>query len=256
MKKIKIYNKDDNIRLYNGDCLDILDKLIEEGIKVGCIITDPPYGTTNCSHDKVINFKKMWERIKKIRNENSCIILFSAEPYTSDLVRSNKKEFKYKKFWKKDRPSAFLNAKRQPLRDIEEIVIFYKKQCTYNPIMTKGKPSHGIGISAGNAYEENSNKNNNYGTFKTIERLGDEKYPRQMMEYSRPHPPIHPTQKPVELIEDLVKTYSNVGDTILDFTMGSGSTGVACKNLNRKFIGIELDEKYFEIAVDRIKKSE
>ncbi|MCQ9627536.1 site-specific DNA-methyltransferase [Cetobacterium somerae] len=178
------------------------------------------------------------------------VILFAAEPYSSNLIRSNQKQYKYKKYWKKDRPSNFLNAKKQPLRDIEEICIFYKKQCTYNPKMTEGKPCNDVGKQAG----KKINKNRNYGNFKLINREDSAKYPRQMLSYSRPHPPEHRTEKPVPLMEDLVETYTNEGDLILDFTMGTGATGIACKKLNRKFIGIEKVEKYFNIARERIEK--
>lgn len=250
------YYLDGGIRLYNGDCLEVMDKLIERGVKVDLILTDPPYEVTQNKWDSIINLDVMWDKINKIKkSENTPIVLFCTQPFTSKLIVSNIKEFKYIKYWHKDRPSGFLNAKKQPLRDIEEIAVFYNKQCTYNPQMWKGTPLHGMG----NKYKEGGNKNNSYGKYNShknpsAEREGDtSKYPRQLMTYSRPHPPVHPTQKPVELLEDLIRTYSNDGDLILDFTMGSGTTGVACKNLNRDFIGIELDEKYFDIAVKRIK---
>ena len=162
---------------------------------------------------------------------------------------SNIRNYKYDWYWKKDRPSGHLNAKKQPMRDIENISIFYSKQTTYKPIMTIGNKSHSIG----KAVNDVTCKNNSlYGDFKRVNRLGNEKYPKQVLEYKRPHPPIHPTQKPTELMEYLIKTYTNENETVLDFTMGSGSTGVAAKNLNRNFIGIEQDENYFNIATDRI----
>ncbi|MGL5724952.1 DNA-methyltransferase [Cetobacterium sp.] len=237
------------IDLYNGDCLEVMEKLINEGVVVDAIVCDPPYGVTNHPDDKVINFRKMWNLINRIKKDDRApIILFSAEPYTSDLIRSNKKNYKYKKFWKKDRPSNFLNATKQPLRDIEEICVFYKKQCTYNPKMTEGKPCNGVGKQLGMSPDKNSN----YRDFKLVGRDDSLKYPRQILEYKRPHPPEHRTEKPVPLMEDLIETYTNEGDLILDFTMGTGATGVACKNLNRNFIGIELNEKYFNIAKERI----
>ena len=165
---------------------------------------------------------------------------------------SNIKNFKYDWVWNKDRPSGHLNAKRQPMRDVENISVFYKKQCTYNPIMTIGKKSNSIG----KAINDITCKNNSvYGDFQRVNREGNEKYPRQILKYSRPHPPIHPTQKPILLMEYLIKTYTNEGDTVLDFTMGSGSTLVACDNLNRNGIGIEKDEAYFKIAEQRLKEN-
>jgi len=239
------------IELYNGDCLEVLDRLIEQGIKVDAIITDIPQEITQNDWDRAIPLEQMWERLYKIRRDSRTpIVLFSNQPFTTDLISSNRKHFKYMRYWHKDRPSGFLNAKRQPLRDVEDIVVFYEKQCLYNPQMVEGKENHSIGKSKDFDIQEN---NNNYGNFKPIEsNNGNMKYPRQLAYYQRPHPPIHPTEKPVDLLGELVLTYSNEGDTILDFTMGSGSTGVSCVNTRRRFIGIELDEEYFKIAENRI----
>ena len=243
----------ENIKLYKGDCLEIMDKLIEQGVKVDAIITDIPQEITQNTWDNIIPFEHMWERTYKIRkSKNTPIILFANQPFTSLLIASNYKHFKVIKYWKKNRPSGFLNAKRMPLKDMEEIAIFYEKQPTYNPIMIEGLPNHSIGKVNG---EKECKNNNNYGNFGRVETEGNLKYPRQLMEYDRSHPPIHPTQKPVDLIEDLIKTYTNEGDTVLDNCMGSGTTGVACKNLNRNFIGIELDPEYFKIAEKRINEN-
>ena len=237
------------IDLKQADCLQVM-KEIPSG-SIDAIITDPPYGTTACKWDSVINFELMWEQLNRIIKPNGAIVLFGSEPFSSALRMSNIKNYKYDWVWNKDRPSGHLNAKKQPMRDIENISVFYKKQCTYNPLMTIGKKSHSIG----KAINDITCKNNSlYGDFKRVNREGHEKYPRQVLKYSRPHPPIHPTQKPVDLIEYLIKTYTNENETVLDFTMGSGSTGVAAKNLNRDFIGIENDANYFEIAKDRINK--
>jgi DNA modification methylase len=237
--------------LYKGDCLEVM-KSIKSG-SVDAIITDPPYGTTACKWDSVIDFKLMWEQSNRIIKPNGAIVLFGSEPFSSALRMSNIKNYKYDWVWEKDRPSGHLNAKRQPLRNVENISVFYKKQCTYNPIMTIGKKSNSIG----KAINDVTCKNNSlYGNFKRVNRKGNKKYPRQVLKYNRPHPPKHPTQKPVALMEYLIKTYTNENETVLDFTMGSGTTGVAAKNLNRKFIGIEQDEKYFKIAEDRINKQE
>jgi site-specific DNA-methyltransferase (adenine-specific) len=234
-----------------GDCLEIMESIKNESIDA--VITDPPYGTTACKWDSVIDFDLMWEQLNRIIKPNGAIVLFGAEPFSSALRMSNINNYKYDWIWEKDRPSGHLNSKKQPLRNVENISVFYKKQCTYNPIMTIGKKSNSIG----KAINEVTCKNNNlYGNFKRVNREGKEKYPRQILKYNRPHPPIHPTQKPVALMEYLIKTYTNEKETVLDFTMGSGTTGVAAKNLNRKFIGIEQDHKYFDIATERINKEE
>ena len=238
------------IELLQGDCLEVM-KEIPDG-SIDAIITDPPYGTTACKWDSVIRFEPMWEQLNRIIKPNGAIVLFGSEPFSSALRMSNIKNYKYDWVWNKDRPSGHLNAKRQPMRDVENISVFYKKQCTYNPIMTIGKKSNSIG----KAINDLTCKNNSvYGDHKRVNREGNEKYPRQILKYSRPHPPIHPTQKPILLMEYLIKTYTNEGDTVLDFTMGSGSTLVACDNLNRNGIGIEMDEAYFKIAEQRIKEN-
>ena len=234
-----------------GECLEEMKSIKNESIDA--IITDPPYGTTACKWDSVINFELMWEELNRIIKPNGAIVLFGSEPFSSALRMSNIKNYKYDWIWEKDRPSGHLNSKKQPLRNVENISVFYKKQCTYNPIMTIGKKSNSIG----KAINDITCKNNNlYRNFKRVNREGNEKYPRQVLKYIRPHPPIHPTQKPVALMEYLIKTYTNKGETVLDFTMGSGTTGVACKNTARDFIGIEMDNKYFKIATEKINKEE
>lgn len=250
------FSNDGKIKLYQEDCFNVMQKLICNGIKIDCVICDLPQNITQNKWDNELDLEKMWDLLLKLRKDKSTpIILFSNQPYTTKLISSNLKMFKYCKYWQKDRPSGFLNAKRQPLRDIEDIVIFYEKQCTYNPQMTEGKPLHSLGT----AYKNKEGKNNNYNSFNSTNELRDErkgtteKYPRQLMKYNRPHPPIHPTEKAVDLIIDLIKTYTNEDDLILDFTIGSGSTAVASKLTNRKCIGIELNEDYFNIAVERIK---
>ena len=230
--------------------------MIEEGIKVSTILTDPPYGTTQNKWDSVIPLDEMWERLNKLIKPNGAIVLFGQGMFTSQLMISQPKMWRYNLIWEKDRPSGFLNAKRMPLRSHEDICIFYKKLPTYNPQFWEGKPLHGMGTK----YKEGNLANNNYGNFPShinpsANREGDtRKHPRSVLKFAKPHPPIHPTQKPIELLEWLIKTYTNENESILDFTMGSGSTGVACINTNRRFIGIELDENYFNIAVDRIKE--
>jgi DNA modification methylase len=249
----------EDIILIQGDCLEEMDKLIEQGIKVNMIFTDIPYGTTNRNKwDEVIPFELMWERIKKLTYDNSAILLFADEPFTSKLICSNLKMFKQRITWDKQLPSGFLNAKKMLLKQTEDICVFYKKPPTYNPQMTDAKPENIRPIS------KEGYTSLNYGghTTKPSEDYDNTKrYPTNLFSFSKVNGEcnnlnrVHPTQKPVPLLENWIKTYTNEGDLVLDFTMGSGSTGVACKNLNRKFIGIELDENYFNIAKERIEKS-
>lgn len=244
------FSEDGNIKLFNGDCLDVMDLLIENGIKVDMILTDPPYGTTKCKWDNVIPFDEMWEKLKSLRNDTTPIVLFGSEPFSSMLRVSSLKEYKYDWVWQKTRPSLFQHANKRPMKDHENIMVFYKKQPKYNLyLIDKSKPTNNYRKNKmGTFLEEGCN---NLDSIQT--KTG---YPRQILTYKMHNVGLfHPTQKPVELLEYLIKTYTNEGDTVLDFTMGSGSTGVACKNLNRKFIGIELDDKYFDIAVNRIKEA-
>ena len=241
-----------NIQLYNGDCLEVMDNLIQQGIKVDAVITDIPYGTTHCKWDSIIPFEDMWKRIKEIRKPTTPIVLFGSEPFSSSLRLSNIKEYKYDWKWEKTQATGFFNAKKQPMRCIEDICVFYQKQCLYNPQKTEGhKP-----VNSYTKYLSTVNKTEVYGKCtKELSGGGNtDRFPRQLLTYPSDKQTcyLHPTQKPLELMEYLVKTYSNENDLVLDFTMGSGTTGVACKKLNRNFIGIELDEKYFNIAKERI----
>lgn len=262
------------MKIYKGDCLEVMEKLIEQGVKVDSIITDIPYGTTKNNWDSVVPFDEMWEKINKIKREKTTpVLLFSDMPFTIKLVNSNLKHWRYTLYWDKQIATGFLNSSWQPLKVIEQIQVFiekpydtiesksdYKKKdrvAKYNPQFSLGKPNH----KKGTKHLEQKNTNNNYNTFVS---LPDEvvikkssngmalKHPKNLISMSKGKPQNHPTEKSIELMEYLVKTYSNEGDTVLDFTMGSGSTGVACKNLNRKFIGIELEDNYFEIAKERI----
>lgn len=237
------------IDLYNGDCLEIMDRLIKQGIKVDAIITDPPYGTTACKWDTVIPFPEMWERLNKLIKPNGAIVLFGSEPFSSALRMSNIKKYKYDWVWEKSKATNFLNAKKQPLRAKENILAFYNSQPTYNPQMSKGE-AYNKGVR-----KEQTN-DDVYGSFKQAEVKSDgDRYPRDVLYFKTAESEgttLHKTQKPVALMEYLIKTYTNENEMVLDFTMGSGTTGLACKKLNRNFIGIELDEKYFNIAEDRI----
>ena len=237
------FNEDKSMRLYNGDCLEVMDRLIETGVKVDCIICDLPYGTTWAKWDLIINFDELWKRYNKIIKDGGAIILFSSQPFTTKLISSNIKEYKYTWYWIKNNKGNFLNAKRQPMRQVEEINVF--KKHNYYPQGLVINES-GVGRSGGCAKHTLAN-------YKSEWEQKFTGYPSNVLYYNVVKKGIHPTEKPVDLLEYLIKTYSEDGDLVLDNCMGVGSTGVACKNTNRKFIGIELDEKYFDIVVDRIK---
>ena len=223
---------------------------------IDMILCDLPYGTTKCSWDVIIPFEQLWEQYNRIAKENAAIVLFGQEPFSSLLRVSNIKNYKYDWIWKKERLTNVFQVKRRPGKVVENISVFYKKQPTYNPQKTKHNGplrSNKIGDNAGFSITQTGG-----GGPKPIEYNDDgTRYPLQVIEFNRDsmyEEKYHPTQKPIELLEYLIKTYTNEGETVLDFTMGSGSTGVACKNLNRSFIGIELDKNYFDIANERIKK--
>ena len=237
--------------LLQGDCLELMEDIPDKSIDL--ILCDLPYGTTRNSWDEVIPFDKLWAQYNRIIKDNGAILLFAQGKFYVNLVSSNMKMFRYDLVWDKELVSGFLNAKRMPLRRHEQVAVFYKHLPTYNPQFTQGKPLH----SKGTAYQTKELTNNNYGDFKATDddRAGStEKYPTSIIKFQKPHPSVcvHPTQKPIELLEYLIKTYTNEGDTVLDNCMGSGSTGVACKNTDREFIGMELDEKYYKIACERL----
>jgi len=246
------------IQLFKGDCLEVM-KQIESG-SVDAIITDPPYGTTACKWDSVIDFELMWEQLNRIIKPNGAIVLFGSEPFTTKLRISDLDNWKYDWIWKKNQPSGQFNASKMPMKAYETISVFYKKQPTYNPQMVERtqnelkRLSHKSieGVSVDTIYGDINRKSLNRYENKT-------KYPTNVITnikcvFNRSSEKVkHPTQKPTELMEYLIKTYTNENETVLDFTMGSGSTGVACVNTNRNFIGIEQDDKYFEIAEQRIK---
>ena len=230
--------KDDQFWLMKGDCLERMNE-IESG-SVDMILTDPPYGTTACKWDSIIPLEPMWEQLKRIIKPEGAIVMTASQPFTTTLIASNMKMFKYCWVWKKSKPTGHLNAKKQPLRTYEDVVVFYDSQCIYNP----------QGIKPTDKVVSRTNRGN-YGECSKTTRQTVTNYPRNIVEFPSIDG-VHQTQKPVELVEYLIRTYTNEGNTILDFTMGSGTTGVACKNLNRKFIGIELDDHYFEIGKNRI----
>lgn len=226
---------------------DIPDKSVD------MVLTDLPYGTTQCKWDSIIPFEPLWKQYNRVIKDNGAIVLFGSEPFTSKLICSNIQNFKYNWIWQKDKATGHLNAKKQPMRTVETISVFYKKQCTYNPQLEK-KPKENIRPAT------TKRKNiDNYGSMDRESVRGipiDMSYPKDILKFrgcfGDKGKSNHPTEKPVELLEYLVRTYTNEDEVVLDNTMGSGSTGVACKNINRRFVGIELEKKYYDIAVKRI----
>jgi len=247
------------IELYNGNCLEVMNQLIKENTKVDAIITDIPYGSTACSWDNIIPFEPMWDCLNNIvKEETSPIILFGSEPFSSMLVCSNINNFKFKWYYKKLIASNFASAKYQPMKHIEDVMVFTKngKTCNYYPIKEERKGGGLQRMKAG--YKSNPVTGEFNGNIKSnrIEKEYTElKYPENVREFNNRaagQRGLHPTQKPIELMKYLILSHTKENETVLDFTMGSGTTGVACKHLNRNFIGIELDENYFNIAKNRI----
>ncbi|QAY18018.1 DNA methylase [Pseudoalteromonas phage C7] len=237
------------INLMQGDCLERM-KEIESG-SVDLILTDPPYGTTACKWDSIIPLEPMWEQLKRIIKPNGAIVMTASQPFTTTLIASNMKMFKYCWVWNKTRPSNFPLAKKQPMKYHEDICVFGIKSPSYYPQMVKGEKVRKKGTNRGYSGFNKGLERDDY-----LEKEYKDFYPSSIYKTSNPNnKTVHPTQKPVDLMEYLIKTYTNESETVLDFTMGSGSTGVAAKNLNRKFIGIELDEGYFNIAKERIKNA-
>jgi len=242
-------------KLYCGDCLEVMKDIKDKSIDM--ILVDLPYGKTQNSKDIVIPFEPLWKQYERIIKDNGCIALFAQGLFTVDLVNSNRKLFRYFLVWNKELSSSFLNSNRMPLRIHEDICIFYKKLCTYNPQFTEGAPLHGKGNKV---FSDNYElKNSNYGNFKIssdIRKGSTQKFPTSILNFKKPHPSValHPTEKSIPLLEYLIKTYSNEGETILDSCFGSCTTGVAAINTHRNFIGIEKDENYFKIGKERIFK--
>ena len=235
----------ENIQLYHGDCLDKMKNIPDKSIDM--ILCDLPYGTTQNKWDSIIPLEPLWEQYKRIIKDNGAILLFGSQPFTTILNYSNISNYRYEWVWIKNNSTGFQLANKRPLKKHELISVFYKKQPTYNPQgLIEYNKTNKRGSMGENWSEMNSN---NY-----IQRWTN--YPTQILEYKYDKQKLHPTQKPVALLEYLIKTYTNEGEIVLDNTMGSGSTGVACVNTNRKFIGIELDKKYFEIAKERIKEAQ
>lgn len=240
------------MQLLHGDTIEHMKNLSDNSVDL--ILTDLPYGTTRNKWDVIIPFDELWEQYNRVIKDNGAIILFGQGLFSAKLIMSNESMYRYSLVWDKILTTGFLNANRMPLRSHEDIIVFYKKLPTYHPQKFKGAPNHGVGKSVGKI----PTTNNNYGNMITTDSdKSGMKYPKSILTFQKDHPSttVHPTQKPLALLEYLIKTYSNTGDVVLDNTMGSGSTGVACVNTGREFIGIELDDEYFEIAENRIKEA-
>ena len=245
------------IKLYKGDCLELM-KTIPSG-SVDAIICDPPYGTTACKWDSAIPFDLMWEQLNRIIKPNKAIVLTASQPFTSALVMSNPKLFKYEWIWQKTRFSGNLNATRMPLKAHESVLVFANTKAPYYPIKTQA-PEHLIDKRKNvnpSIVKDGGTYNGSRGFVNIRKKDDGTRYPTTIQVFKNPNNnSLHPTQKPVELMEYLIKTYTNENETVLDFAMGSGSTGVACVNTFRKFIGIEMDDNYFEIAEKRIEEAQ
>ena len=246
------------IELIHGDCLEEMKKIPDGSIDL--VLTDPPYGTTACKWDTVIPFEPMWEQLKRVTKKNGAIVFTATQPFSSSLVMSNPDMFCYEWVWEKPNGTNFISVNFQPFRVHENILVFSSGAITfvkdktlnmvYNPQKTDGKPyTAKTGVAERRSVHRAGSDMGGYETINTGDR-----HPRTVQRFNT-EKGLHPTQKPVALMEYLIKTYTNEGETVLDFTMGSGTTGVACKNLNRNFIGIELDETYYKIAQKRIHDS-
>ncbi len=239
------------LKLIQGDCISEMKKLIEEGIQVDMVLVDPPYGTTSCDWDILLNIEEMWDCIDKITHDNSAILIFSTEPQASRLRCSNLKLYRYDLYWVKEKPTNFFQVKKRFGKSTENICVFYKKQPKYFPQMRVHEGPLVSNSTSKTHTSVVSGKSN-----KTITPYKDNglRYPNDVLYFNRV--PLrqyeHPTQKPIELLKHLIRSFTEEGDLVLDFTMGSGSTGVACKELNRSFVGIEMDETYYNISSRRM----
>ncbi len=237
-------------KIYNEDCLEGMKKIDDKSIDM--ILCDLPYGTTACKWDVIIPFDKLWEQYHRIIKDNGAIVLTASQPFTSALVMSNINNFKYEWIWNKVKPSGHLNAKKQPMKEHENILVFCVGKCKYNPQGTiqlnKKQTKSNSNTTIGNGYST-FGKNNKT----TIQTIGN--YPRTILKYNKLGKPIHPTQKPVALFEYLIKTYTNEDDLVLDNCAGSGTTAIACINTKRNYIGFEMDKHYCDIANERIHKT-
>lgn len=247
-----------SIELMQGDCLEEMKKIPDGSIDL--VLTDPPYGTTACKWDTVIPFEPMWEQLKRVTKKNGAIIFTASQPFTSVLVCSNLDMFKYSWIYKKRCASNFAQAKYAPMKEHEDVLVFAEGKVNYYPIKEErqGSGAERVKHSFSDATRHKSGEFVGAMSGEYNEIADELRYPSSVQEFNnraRGDRGFHPTQKPVALMEYLIKTYTNEGETVLDFTMGSGTTGVACQNLSRNFIGIELDATYFQIAKDRIENT-
>lgn len=250
MIEFKAENKteDELIDLRLGDCIEVMNSIPNESVDL--ILCDLPYGTTENDFDKPLDLKELWKQYDRIIKKNGAILLFAQSPFDKILGCSNLKDLRYEWVWQKTKSTGFMNAKKMPLKSHEMILVFYKKLPTYNPQGVK----HGVALKTGRSRKGNSRNYGKTGCGNPEYIQTTTNYPKDIIQFSNPSNKghLHPTQKPVALLEYLIKTYTNEEETVLDNCMGSGSTGVACINTNRRFIGIEIDEGYFEIAKKRI----
>lgn len=240
-----------NMEIYNTDCLEDqgLCKLADKSIDM--ILCDPPYAITANKWDKPLDLEKMFKEYDRIIKDNGAIVLFGNQPFTTDLINAYRKNFRYSLVWDKNQGTDFFNCSRKPLKSHEDIIVFYKNKPTYNPQMEEGKPYCNVRKPIDIPYMQDRS----FRFSELIENKDGARFPKTVLKFKR-ETGKHTTQKPVKLCEWLIKTYTNEGETVLDNTMGSGTTGVACMNSGRKFIGFELDEKYFEVASSRIKQAQ
>ena len=245
------------MKLYKGNCLEIIKTIQDKSIDA--IITDPPYGTTACKWDSVIPFEPMWEQLNRIIKPNGAIVLFGSEPFSSALRMSNIKNYKYDWIWDKRSSTNPMLSKIMPIKSHEIVSVFGFNKINYYPQMVEKSKAT---IKRQNRKQNTNNINSEHYSHKRVIQRNELAYPKSVQYFKKEvnnqykKPVVHPTQKPILLMEYLIRTYTNEGETVLDFTMGSGSTGVACVNTKRNFIGIELDDKYFSIAEQRIKEAE
>ena len=232
------------VNIYKGDCLEILPTIDDSSVDM--IMADLPYGTTACKWDSIIPLEPLWKELNRISKLNAAMVFNAAQPFTTILAVSNMSNFRYEWIWEKPQGTNPMNVKVMPLKSHENILVFYNKKPTYNPQMWYSTPYSGFS-------SEQSKIGEVYGSAKSKHRNNPEgsRYPKTILKFKQ-EKGLHPTQKPVGLVEYLIQTYTNKGDVVLDPTMGSGTTGVACINTDRKFIGIEKEKKYFEIAEHRI----
>lgn len=237
--------------IIHGDCLNVLCQVPSDS--VDCVVCDLPYGHTHNQWDSVIPLDKLWSQYNRICKQNAAVVLFGQGMFTHQVMSSNPKQWRYNLVWLKDRVSGFLNANRMPLRCHEDIMVFYRNPPPYHPQMWSGEPNHSVGSAAGKPARKS-----NYGAFNQHEiKAGNtEKHPRSVLFFKRPHPPVHPTQKPVELYEWLIRSYTNEGALVLDNCSGSGTCAVACIRQNRRYVCIEADFTYYEMSKKRAAETE